>query len=376
MAKLVIILNLDTLKEKNKYQFSVFKKKYIFIAFAYFKNTKFKHPSNCLVKNYRKSLFARLIQILKIILFLKNKIHHVEIYTGNGTFFVLENLVCRIARIPVLIVERGSPLRDLDKKYNLLAKNLRKQVYRCAEYIWIRELWMVKALSELHIRDYFFLSNAVKVPKQFNFNPCKKIKFIWCNSLKIWRNPEWFVSACTNPELLNHKAVMLGLLDKNPTLHNIQERIFKIKSQNLDILPFQDPSLFYLDAMFFVLPADIVYLNFSLLEAMSYGVVPIISDVEGAREIVDNGVDGFVIPHSQDALLYAMIKAATMDSETYMRLSKNARQKIINKFSIEKTWFNSMDCFYANISTDSQGSTLNCTKNVRKQVNNLSKSFL
>ena len=99
-----------------------------------------------------------------------------------------------------------------------------------------------------------------------------------------------------------------------------------------------------------MLPADIVYLNFSLLEAMSYGVVPIVSDVDGAREIVDDGVDGFVISHSKGALFNTMVQVLSLSSDKYEEMSRCARQKVIDRFSID-AWSSAMASFYKEVST-------------------------
>lgn len=59
----------------------------------------------------------------------------------------------------------------------------------------------------------------------------------------------------------------------------------------------------------FILPADVIYCNYALLEAMSCGCVPVVADGEGARLVVEDGVGGFVRPLSVPAFVDAVESA-------------------------------------------------------------------
>jgi len=269
----------------------------------------------------------------------------VELYTGGGSFLGLEYLLARVLRLKVCVVERGSPLLNLNRRYGVLARCIRKAMYRRADFVWIRELWMKDALQRLGRRDYFFLSNAIHIPSVRSYSSDKPIIFIWCNTLKSWRNSEWFVDALAEHELEYATAAILGFLEDNPELTARQEYVRSHVRSGVQLLPFKDPSAYFLNSKFFVLPADIVYLNFSLLEAMAHGVVPIVSNVEGAQEIVVHGESGFVADHSRHGLAEAMKWAARIDANEYERLSRNARRRVKEKFSIEQ-WGQQLHSFY------------------------------
>lgn len=84
---------------------------------------------------------------------------------------------------------------------------------------------------------------------------------------------------------------------------------------------------------FFVLPADIILANYSLLEAMSFGLVPIIYPGNGYEEIVEDGVNGIVVKNFDlaNSLKYAL---SLTDTE-YSKMSAAAHKKIKNDFSLE-----------------------------------------
>jgi glycosyltransferase involved in cell wall biosynthesis len=76
--------------------------------------------------------------------------------------------------------------------------------------------------------------------------------------------------------------------------------------------------------------------------------VPIVSNVQGSRDIVTNGLDGLVVAHNKESLEQAMVEASLMSNEKYERFSKNARRKVIRKFSIE-SWAVRLNEFYKEI---------------------------
>ena len=86
----------------------------------------------------------------------------------------------------------------------------------------------------------------------------------------------------------------------------------------------------------FILPADVIYCNYALLEAMSCGCVPVVADGEGARLVVEDGVGGFVRPLSVPAFVDAV--ESFLQPEMWERYSQNARRKIDEEYSIE-SWY-------------------------------------
>ena len=348
MNKKVLVLNLDKVKIKNLYQFNAMKSYgFEYVIFAYSPGISTKKSESYISKIYPTNIFLRLVTLLAYMMKHRSNIHHIELYTGMGSFLIFEFIMAKLFGLTVCIVERGSSLRDIEK-YNILGRYGRKVILYFANYVWIREFWMIEALQKIGRKNYFFLSNCIELPGKFNYQSEKQFNFIWCNALIQWRHADWFADALKNDALQDKKSLLVGILKGNPTVKTHQDYIVNANIKNLQIHPFQDPVEFFLQSKFYVLPADIVYLNFSLLEAMSRGVVPIISDVDGAREIVEDGVDGILIHHDKQSLVEAMLLATQISDEHYERLSKNARKKVKEKFSID-SWSAKLNEFYLDI---------------------------
>lgn len=83
----------------------------------------------------------------------------------------------------------------------------------------------------------------------------------------------------------------------------------------------------------FILLAKDVVMDLALLEAMASDLLIIVSNDGGNREVIENGVDGFLISKSEDDKVIDIIKDYSSNPNKYEGQKKNARRKIINQFT-------------------------------------------
>jgi glycosyltransferase involved in cell wall biosynthesis len=75
----------------------------------------------------------------------------------------------------------------------------------------------------------------------------------------------------------------------------------------------------------------------ALLEAMSHGVMPVVSRVSGAEDLVEDGVSGLLFPPGDEAALAARLaEALSTTSERRRATGEAAREAIRARFSLEK----------------------------------------
>ena len=75
----------------------------------------------------------------------------------------------------------------------------------------------------------------------------------------------------------------------------------------------------------------------SVMESMACGTPVIASDNGGTKEIIEDGVNGFLIQSGDYQSLASKILLLIQDSDLRMKFSSNSRNKIKSKFSINKT---------------------------------------
>ena len=81
----------------------------------------------------------------------------------------------------------------------------------------------------------------------------------------------------------------------------------------------------------FVLPSLYEGLPISLLETMSYGLVPVVTDVGSITEYVDDGVNGLLINTRDSASIIAAVDRLLHDRTTLQKMSVAARQTIVTR---------------------------------------------
>lgn len=86
----------------------------------------------------------------------------------------------------------------------------------------------------------------------------------------------------------------------------------------------------------------------SIMEAMSFGIPCIATDVGGTKEIVDNSINGILLREDSSAenIRDAIISIAKMKEDKYVLLRENARKKWEKNFSSEQNYKNFTKLLY------------------------------
>jgi glycosyltransferase involved in cell wall biosynthesis len=94
-----------------------------------------------------------------------------------------------------------------------------------------------------------------------------------------------------------------------------------------------DPALAGCDC--FVLPSLFEGMPNAVMEAMALGKAVILTDVDGARELVENERSGLIVPPGDPAALAAAIRRVADDPELRSRLGREARVRVREQFTLE-----------------------------------------
>lgn len=85
----------------------------------------------------------------------------------------------------------------------------------------------------------------------------------------------------------------------------------------------------------FVLPSEAEGMSNAVLEAMACGLPVLVSDCEGNRELVTDGLDGIVFPRGSEKSLAQKIEALLLDTACAQRLARAAVEKVQSQFRLE-----------------------------------------
>jgi glycosyltransferase involved in cell wall biosynthesis len=98
---------------------------------------------------------------------------------------------------------------------------------------------------------------------------------------------------------------------------------------------------YYREADAFILPSESEGMSNALLEALSYGLVCLASDIQPNRFLIRNGENGLLFPHGSPEALASHIEDLVLDSESVgrpmaSRLSVAARADVAARFSVSR----------------------------------------
>ncbi|MDB5203114.1 MAG: hypothetical protein JWQ27_2523 [Ferruginibacter sp.] len=265
----------------------------------------------------------------------KKTIHHLEIYPG-GRFSFIYLFLGKWFGIRTICSERGDLLYYNTAGYDKLVRFSMYCCYKFADIVWYREPYMIETLKTIRSKGLFFLHNAIHIhPHNIDIKN-KSIDFLWLNRVIPERKSKWFLSVLKTLPFTKTNNLLVGM--QEDTAWNEEGDFVRGNCPvNLSLAPYSpDPIQYFKQAKFFVLPADVVFANHALLEAMSYGLVPLISDTPGSALIVDDHVNGFLFEHTEAGFQQAMEEAVNMDEKTYLQYAQASREKVMREFSVDK----------------------------------------
>nr|WP_294492579.1 glycosyltransferase [uncultured Anaerosporobacter sp.] len=98
-----------------------------------------------------------------------------------------------------------------------------------------------------------------------------------------------------NESCINYKLYIAGEGSQYDKINNyITSQRLETKIKLYGMIPFDQMENFWSQCDIFISLSDIEGIGLSMLEAMSLGVVPVVTDTAGAKSFITNGVNGFV----------------------------------------------------------------------------------
>jgi glycosyltransferase involved in cell wall biosynthesis len=289
------------------------------------------------VLHTHKIIIINLIRFSSVIY--KYRLVYMEIYFDGNTINQFIFLwISKAMEIYSISVMRGE-LYYYNSTMNSLKKFFIRKIMRASDAIYYRELYMKDIiLNEIKIpkEKVFFDPNKVKV-SEWEYREKEDKQVLFLNGFKSWRRLDIMIDAI---KIINSERPEIHFKLVGARSDAEYEHYRKIVEDNgllhTEIFFWTDqPQPYYEEASLFVLPADLVYLNFSLLESMERGVPAIIAEVDDAEKIIKHGKDGFI--SKQDAVSFAYwILEFFRNSDQLEIMSRAARQKVIDHFDDNK----------------------------------------
>lgn len=188
----------------------------------------------------------------------------------------------------------------------------------------------------INIEYFDSISTDPELKKSFNIKPDDFV-IICVANLHINKGHKYLLEAFENvyPENKNIKLLLVGDGDEKERL---QKQIENYQSKNnvlflgkrTDI-----PKLLKISDIF-VLPTMFEGMSNAIMEAMACGLPVITTDIPENRVLVENNINGLLVPIRDSSALIQTIRKMGENPEIRKRLSEEAKITIKNSFSLEK----------------------------------------
>lgn len=353
----VLILGLDTFAKKNVAQVQTLEAEgYCFTVITndqrgdsgrIFGHQNFKQSKLIILGSDLGSKLREVWRVLR-----SERFSHVELYAA-GRMALIYLFLMKLLGHRYVIVERGDIGCLAD--YGVLIRLSIRLAYRWAEGVIYKETYMEEPLRRATHAPLFFVPNSIGQPAASNNSPefeHRLIDFLWVNRIVPQRRAAWLLNAAKKKMVAN-RFVMLGFEERDnlPEILKVEQNKFHgVISENVRQLGFIDPEPYYRQARFFCLPAEVVFGNNSLLEAMSWGVVPIVTHAPGVDLIVEDGVNGIVTRFDEADFHEGLARGAALAPSDWERLSRAAQATVRVKFSLQ-AWTNKMIEVYRQVAS-------------------------
>ncbi len=237
-------------------------------------------------------------------------------------------LACRQLPVRVVISERNDPVR---RAAGTVVARLRPLVYGQADVVTANAEGVLLALAQWVPPDRLRFAPNVLVPPAERRPPARREPSILIVArLAAHKSHDVLPDALAllPADLDGWRLAIVGTGDEDQRLRNHARRLGVADRVDWHGST-DDPSPFYRHCEIFALPSRYEGLPNALLEAMSFGLPPIVSDAApGPLEVVHHGTTGLVVPTGDPGALASAIEVLARTPELRQRLGDAARREV------------------------------------------------
>ncbi|HEU0016037.1 MAG TPA: glycosyltransferase family 4 protein [Longimicrobium sp.] len=278
----------------------------------------------------------------------------VEVYTAVHYAVLLPMvLYAKLRGAAVTVVCRGELYPPIFNALSKAARTSLVRILRAADLVIYKELYMEALLAEMcPDTEAVLWTNAIPIRPQEPEYAREGNRVLFLNFFKDWRNPDVLIRAAplVRARIPDAEFDLVGGTDNLAAagrfyadLNDYERGLHALIGElgvgdYVRLHPFTsevDP--WFARAKAYVLPADLVFCNYGLLEAMERGVPPVVTDEKDpdARRIVEDGVSGLVTRIDPRAIADAIVELLG-DEETRQRMARAARARVAERFDLRR----------------------------------------
>jgi len=269
---------------------------------------------------------------------LKGKIDIIHVHQSHWIAFC-GVISARLTKKPVLI--KDATLNGLNE-LNLMpfAGIMRKSIKNTAFFAAISsDIYTSLVSSGIQENRIFRASNGVQMPSLMNKVSKDNFDIIFVGNFNQGKIKGLDVLVQAIPAVIKEypaaRLIVLGKGDTSLFFDLMAEN--NIRRDKIVFMGRQETRDYYQKCAVFVLPSRSEGMSNALLEAMSYGMTCVSTNVSGSNDIIVNKYNGILIEPDNVRQLENILIDLFSDREFSAQLGKNARETIFRNYQMDKT---------------------------------------
>ena len=192
--------------------------------------------------------------------------------------------------------------------------------------------------AEIPVRSSQVILNAIRLPEKQTPVPTRSRSVVMFGSINANKGQDLLVKAFAALQPLDAVLYLYGTIGLSARSFVAGLREFVGTNGLKDVIRFPGPTQNAPDvfkrAYLLVHSSLNECLSISLLEAMAYGVPVVANDIAGMREIIIDGVNGFVVPVGSVESMAEKMKLLLTDVELWERISSAGLRTVAEQFDM------------------------------------------
>jgi len=185
-------------------------------------------------------------------------------------------------------------------------------------------------------RKIFKLRNGIDVDEY----PIKNLgnseyDFIWVGRMSSEKRPIMFLRAINSMKPnQNMNAVMVG---DGPEFEEVKKFVYDHNlDEHVELIGWSDePVKFYQQSDYYISTSNREALPFTLVEAMSCGLIPIVPDIGGISDLVDDNSSGYIYTPDDFEELTRLMRLVLSNEETANQVGARGAVRIRQEYTLE-----------------------------------------
>jgi glycosyltransferase involved in cell wall biosynthesis len=275
--------------------------------------------------------------ILKLYFYFKK--HKPQVVHSAGSEANFHGVIAaKWAKVPIIIAEEiGIPC------HSKLAITIFNFIYKLSDFVVGESQIVIDNLKN----NYIIRENKLTVISNFTlFTNCEEVipvnnsyefRIVSVSRLEPVKNIEGIINVI-NKLILQKYTIKYTIVGEGSAADGLKELVKKLNLENVvEFVGFQkNTQQFYLNSDVYILNSFSEGFSNSLLEAMYLKKMCITTNVGAASEMIQNDINGWIIPVNDENELYQKIKnCMQLNEETRSTIENKAKKTVSDNFSLQ-----------------------------------------